>query len=457
MATTSTDLCRVVVVTPRGPVEMALPVGVAVCDLLPTLVHHANGGRPNAGDDWVLQRFGDTPLDEERTPAELKIRDGETLHLRVRDDTLPAVHFDDLIDGVAAGMRRRRDHWLDWMTRRSLFAVAGLALLAGLAMLTLDGPAYARGGTAAAMAVLLLAGAVAGSRAFDEASAGVLFGAAAIPYAALAGALLVTAPLPPAVATPNTFAAASAGGLAALLAAGAVGVARPAFLSVVLACASLVAGGLLATVFGLAAWQAAAVIGAAAITASTMIPTAAFWLARLRLPALPTGPDDLAADVEPYPVARLLDRTAAADRYMTAMFTATGAVLAAALVLLARAGGATTVALTLAICGVLLLRARAMTSAWQRLSTLVPALLGIGMLVMHLAASPVWAVRLYWLAITLAGAGAAVAAARLLPGRRLVPHWGRIGDLLEYVVAIAVLPLTLALLGVFGWAKSLGG
>jgi type VII secretion integral membrane protein EccD len=453
----STDLCRVVLHTPSGPVEMALPTGVAICDLLPTLVHHTNGGRPNAGDDWMLQRFGEVPLDESRTPAELKIRDGETLHLRPRDDALPAVDFDDLIDGVATGMRRRRDRWRDWMTRRALLAVSGLALLVALVVLVIDGPAAARGLTAGAVSVALIIAGLVAARAFGEGTAAVLLGAAALPFAALAGALIVTAPLPPSFVAPNVFAAAAATGLAALLAAGAVGLARPAFGAVVLCCAAAHAGGLLVTVTALTAEQAAGIVAATAVSVGALIPRAAFWAARLRLPALPTGPEDLSADVEPYAVAHLLDRAAVADRYMTAMFSAAGGVLAATLALLASAGGATAVSLALAISGVLLLRARSMTSAWQRLSTLAPAVLGLALLVVHFASDPRWPVRVGWLAVALAAAGSGVAGARLLPGRRLLPHWGRIGDIAEYVVAIAVLPLTLGLLGVFGWARALAG
>jgi type VII secretion integral membrane protein EccD len=458
---TASDMCRVVLATPSGAVEMALPAGVPICDLLPTLVHHVNSvaeqGQRNHGEDWVLQRFGGSPLDEERTPAELKIRDGETLHLRVRDDALPAVHFDDLVDGVATGMRRRKDRWRDWMTRRALLAVCALGLLVGLAVLMLDGPVGPRAAAAGAVALGLIAGGVVASRAFGDAAAAALLGAAGVAYAAWGGLLGVTAPLAPRLATPNVFAAAAGAGLAALLAATAIGAARAAFAAVALAALAAVSGGLLATLGGLAGWQAGAIVGAVAVTASAFVPTAAFWLAKLRLPALPTGPDDLAADVEPYPVGPLLERAAAADRYMTAMFSAAGVVAAAALALLAPVGGPTEVALTVAVSGVLLLRARAMTSAWQRLAAIGPATLGLALLVLRFAAEPVWAVRLYWLAIALGAAGAAAVAARLLPGRLLVPHWGRAGDIAEFLVSTAVLPLTLGTLGVFGWARSLAG
>jgi type VII secretion integral membrane protein EccD len=451
-----TQVCRVVLVTPSGPVDMALPTGVAICDLLPTLVHHVKGGRPNAGDDWVLQRLGEPPLEEASTPAELGVRDGELLHLRPRDDALPVVHFDDLVDGVAAGMRRRRDRWRDWMTRRALLAASGLALLVGLAVLALDGPAGARAAAAGGVAVALVVGGAIAARAFGDHAAAALLGAGAVPYAGLAGALAVTAPLPPSLAAANVVGAGAAAGLAAVAAAAVGGVARPGLGAVTAATAALACGGLLAAT-GLTAWQAGAVMAASAVTAGTVIPTVAFWLAKLRLPALPTGPDDLAADVEPYAVGQLLDRAAAADRYMTAMFATAGTVTAAGLALLAPAGGATQTVLTLAVCGVLLLRARSMAGAWQRLSALVPALAGLGLLVVHYASGPAWLVRLYWLVVVLGAAGVAMALARVLPGRRLLPYWGRAGDIAEYIVAIAIVPLTLAALGVLGWARSLAG
>jgi type VII secretion integral membrane protein EccD len=452
-----TAACRVVLVTPSGPVDMALPAGVAVCDLLPTLVHHAKGGRPNAGDDWVLQRLGEAPLEEARTLEELGIRDGEMLHLRPREDALPAVHFDDLVDGVATGMRRRKDRWRDWMTRRALLGVCGLALLVGLVVLGLDGPVPARAAAAGTVAGGLVVAGMVASRAFGDAAAGVLLGAGAVGYAGLAGALAVTAPLPPALSAANALAAGATAGLAAVAAAAVGGVARPAFAAVAVAAEALAGGGLLAAAAGLTAWQAGSVLAVVAVTASTPIPTLAFWLAKLRLPALPTGPEDLAADVEPYAVGQLLDRAAAADRYMTAMFAAGGVVTTAGLALLAPAGGPTQTALALAVCGVLLLRARSMASAWQRMSTLAPAVAGLSLLVVHYASGPAWLMRMCWLAIVLGAAGAAAALARVLPGRRLVPYWGRAGDIAEYVVAIAMVPLTLALLGVLGWARALTG
>jgi len=47
--------------------------------------------------------------------------------------------------------------------------------------------------------------------------------------------------------------------------------------------------------------------------------------------------------------------------------------------------------------------------------------------------------------------------ARVLPDRRLHPVWGRFADIAEWVAAIALIPLILAELGVFAWARGLGG
>ena len=46
------------------------------------------------------------------------------------------------------------------------------------------------------------------------------------------------------------------------------------------------------------------------------------------------------------------------------------------------------------------------------------------------------------------------AAERALPGHKLLPHWGRAGDLLQTLAAAALLPLTLWLLNVYYFVRS---
>ena len=56
-----------------------------------------------------------------------------------------------------------------------------------------------------------------------------------------------------------------------------------------------------------------------------------------------------------------------------------------------------------------------------------------------------------------AAAAVAAVAAWTVPGRRLVPYWGRAGDLLHTGVAIALIPLALAATGVYHLIRGISG
>jgi hypothetical protein len=43
-----------------------------------------------------------------------------------------------------------------------------------------------------------------------------------------------------------------------------------------------------------------------------------------------------------------------------------------------------------------------------------------------------------------------------VPGRRLVPYWGRAAEILHSLVAISLLPLVLWVLGVYGELRAIG-
>jgi hypothetical protein len=47
--------------------------------------------------------------------------------------------------------------------------------------------------------------------------------------------------------------------------------------------------------------------------------------------------------------------------------------------------------------------------------------------------------------------------ARRLPGRRLLPYWGRLADLAQTALALAVAPLALWVLDAFRYAHDLAG
>ncbi|WP_257135459.1 EsaB/YukD family protein, partial [Streptomyces sp. b94] len=167
-------LCRLTVMTPDRTVELAVPTDIVLADLLPTIVDHGGTDLFERGvqaGGWVLQRVGQDPLDEERTLGDLGLRDGETVHLRLRGDALPEIHYDDLVDGLSGKLRQRADSWRPVWSHHLMTGLALSALATGLLLLLLPGPSGLRALCAAATAVVLLAGAAAASRAVGDVGA----------------------------------------------------------------------------------------------------------------------------------------------------------------------------------------------------------------------------------------------------------------------------------------------
>src|SRR4029450_2274477 len=85
------EMCRLVIRGPGRQIEVAVPVGVVVADLLPALLHHLGENLADTGlahRGWVLQRLGGPPLDEDSSVANLGLRDGEAVYLRPRSDQI---------------------------------------------------------------------------------------------------------------------------------------------------------------------------------------------------------------------------------------------------------------------------------------------------------------------------------------------------------------------------------
>jgi type VII secretion integral membrane protein EccD len=183
------------------------------------------------------------------------------------------------------------------------------------------------------------------------------------------------------------------------------------------------------------------------------VPISGFRLARMRLPILPRTPEELQQDLDPIASDALLDRAAVADQFVTALFAGIGLVCAGALTTITREGGWAAPATALTICAALLLRSRVMAGAWARLTAITPACYGVGLLT-------VGAVREDPRSMVIVLAGLIVLAALMLlgaermPGKRLLPYWGRAADLTESALAIALPMLLLAMLHAYGYARS---
>ncbi|MET8708238.1 type VII secretion integral membrane protein EccD [Streptomyces californicus] len=459
------ELCRLTVRAPARSIDLAVPADVPVADLLPAVLGYAGDNLEEAGIDhggWVLQRLGGEPLDEERTLDSYGLRDGDTLYLRPRADALPEVHLDDLVDGIATTMR---DHPFGWTPKVSRWVLLGIvvAVLAGgvLVIAWPGGSSLSRSVFATAAGLLLLAGAGAASRAVGDAGAGAALGFMVGPYLALAGWLLPGGELsgPHAYETLGArllaASAAMAGG--AVLALAVVAAFAALFLSVAVVSLFAAVAAVLLLTTDLAPVHAAGILAVLAVVLGAFVPSLAFRMSGMRMPPLPTNAQQLQEGIEPHAASAVSARAVLADGWMTSLYGAVGLVGAACVVILARERELAEIIMTVALCLLLVLHARGLGNIWQRMSLVVPGVVGLILLVLVAAPAASSGNRLVTAAGLLAAAAAVAIAAWTVPGRRLVPYWGRAGEILHSALAIAVLPLALWVLGVYGALRAING
>ncbi|MEV0699368.1 type VII secretion integral membrane protein EccD [Saccharopolyspora sp. NPDC050389] len=452
---TVAGLCRLSIRSPDRNFDLAVPTDVPLIDLMPTIVSYAGTQVEEAGLEhggWLLQDVGGEPLDEEVTPETLGLYDGQALYLRSRQEAMPAVHFDDLVDGVATGMQERPGAWKPAATKRLLH---GLTLVAAGVIwlgLLLPGDSLVRSVAAGVVALLLLAAAGSASRAVGDAFAGTAFGVAAVPFFALAG-FLVPGPEATGMAALLAASATAAGGVVLALAAS--GTYPHAFLGVLVVCVFGVIMALLMLVTDTLA-EAVAATSVIAVVFGAFIPGLAFRVAGLRMPPLPTNSEQLQEGIDPHPSRNVLDRTVVADRYMTALYLAVGVICAAGVTGLLTEPGWPTYTMAGVLSAVLLLHGRDVGGVWHRLSVVVPGAYGFTVLVLALSTQELFGRLLVFVGVALVGV-ALMVAGWIVPGNRLVPYWGRAADILHVLLAVSLLPLMLLVLGVFAWIRAFNG
>ncbi|WP_447002030.1 type VII secretion integral membrane protein EccD [Saccharothrix isguenensis] len=451
----SGEMCRLAICGPTSRVELAVPAHVPIADLMPTVLGHLDPSLATSGlghGGWVLQRLGEPPLDEDQGTAAAGLYDGDLLHLRPRDDLLPMVDFDDLVDGVHTGLSRREDRWRPALTRRTCVALAGVCAVLAVVVAALAGSGTAVAIGAGALACGLLGGAAALAHAVGDRTSAVVFGAVSVVSAAVAGLAVPAGAAPPGEWTtgPGVLAAGVAVAVAAAAVRAVARVATSAFLAVSAAGALTAVGGAIAAFTDLGGTAAAAIVLTVALPLTKVVPTVATRMAGLAVEPVPTTTEEFQQGLDPLPSGDVLDRADRADAHLTAFLVALGALLGGGLVVVALGPVWDGAAFAGVVSVVLLLHSRELTGTWHRLSALAPGVVGLVVL------TGVWADRwgpTGWLCV-LCGlfllATAAVAGAHVLPGRRLVPRWGRWGDLAHWACALAVVPLLLSLTGVYG-------
>jgi type VII secretion integral membrane protein EccD len=451
-------LCRITVRAPGAALDLAVPTDIPLADLLPAIVGHAGGELAESGLEhggWVLQRIGGPPLDPEGTPQSLELREGEVLLLRPLTEALPPVRFDNLVDGVSATMRELPHAWSPQASRWALRGVLLAVLAAALVLLALaGGEPSSRSALAAGAALLALAGAGAAARVLDDLPGAVLLGLAAEPFAALAGSLAAGGGQP----GPRWLAASAAWCVAGALALTLVAACPVAFVpSVVAGVAALLGGALMTGVRDAGLDGAGAAVAVPAVVFGAFVPMLSFSLAGLRLPLLPTTPEQLQEGIAPYASEEVASRTRATDQWMTGLYAAVGAVCAACLVGLATDPGWAQGLAGGLLALLLVLHGRSLGNAWQRLSLVLPGALGAVLLAVCAARDHGTDTQLAAVAGLLAVGALIAVVAWTVPGRRVLPYWGRAGDILQSVAAVGLLPAVLWVLDVYGRLRGIRG
>lgn len=453
------EMCRLTICGPTSRVELAVPAHVPVVDLMPTVLGHLDPSLATTGlghGGWVLQRLGEAPLDEEHGTAAAGLYDGDILHLRPRDDQLPIADFDDLVDGVHTGLTGRSDTWSPTLTRRVCLGLAGLCGLLAVLVTAGSGAGLVSVVSSAVVGVLLVGGAVALDRLLDDAGAAVTLGVAGVLAVGIAGMALPSGGASPALwfTGPGVLAASVAIAVAATVSRSALTRAQPGFTAVAVGGVLTAAACVLDLVVGLGGPATAAVLITVVLAMTRVAPQVAAWLGGLVAEPVPTTPEGFQQGLDPLPGQEVLDKAAVANQYVTAFMLVLGAVGTGALLVVSSQPRWDTLTLACAVSVLLLLQSRELNGAWHRASTLVPAVAAlISVLLGWTDGLPLFG-RLCVAIGLLALAGNAIAGGQVLPGRQLVPKWGRWGDILHWLCALSVLPVVLSITGFYGLVAS---
>jgi type VII secretion integral membrane protein EccD len=462
-------LARVTISTPRRKLDVALPAHVPLAELLPEVLRHAGDGLADDGErhgGWVLRRADGAALAVGQALHPQGVRDGALLFLVPARLQWTEIRYDDVVEAIADGARRRGASWSPGATRVAGLALAALPVAAGLFAVARTGS----GALAAVAASVLLVAAAAASRMHRDRPAAAVLAGYAMPYAFAAGAAISSGGVE---ATADGLVGGSVGLLLAALVAAVVVAAE------LRVCAAAALAGAFGALAGLAAPalppdDVAAILLTVLVCGVGLLPLATIRLARLPLPHLALPPDPATAgwpeDPTTWPShdggrpgrapdrpddARVFAAVARAEELLTGAVVGY-AVLAAGAALVLVVSGGLAGWLLVAVSGVaLLLRARLFAAVRQRVPMAAAGLVGLAALTAaSLAAAGPSVLEVVAVGGALAAA-ASVAAGLTYARRPPSPYVGRAADLLDTATVVAVVPITFAVLDLYELARTL--
>ncbi|WNF25946.1 type VII secretion integral membrane protein EccD [Streptomyces sp. C11-1] len=441
--------CRVALAGPRGRADLAVPFGVPLARLMPSLVRHAgeeigpDGGVEHGG--WVLRRDDGTRLDAARPLSAQNVHEGDLLFLAHGTEDTTGPLYDDVVEVIAEGGARAP--WSATGVRRGAAAFGTAAALGGAAALAVT-PGVLAGVLALVAAALTLGLAALVSRAFADVTAGTYAAVLAAPFAAVGAVVLLGGGFGAGHLLLVCAVVAVLGAGCPLLVGGGDGT----FAALVTAGVLAAPGALIALVWSTGPVRAASVTAALALAVTPLLPPLALRLAHLPGPRLAATAEELEDLPEPPEHEALAKRVAAARRLLSGLLAGACLVTGGGALVLLASGGLWPSALAGTLGLLALLRSRLFRATAQVGAAVAAGLAvlcgAVVCVVLRFAGGPVPLLAvLLPLCFVVAVVACAVA---VFSGRRgLNPRLARALDSIETLLLLAVVPLVLAVWNVY--------
>lgn len=462
-----TGLTRITVSAPRRRIDLVLPDHVPVSELLPTVLDYAGEGAADDGEKhggFDLRRTDGKTINPSQSMAMQQIRDGEILHLAPRHADWPEGEYDDVVEAIAAGAKVLGKPWDGNHTRIAGLSVAALASALTLFGLFSAGPPVSGswlgpGISSLVIAIALLAIGVALSRASGDSTAGATLGGLSLPFAAFGGYTVLGGGYPVAeFSTPQLMV-----GSAALLVFAVIG-----FYSVGEGLRVFAAGvfvgfiGLIASFLSFTNWTSAGVAAASVslvVAFLPSVPVLSMRFAKLPMPELPTSAKELVKDTPNPPKDEIFAKVLRADELLTGLLIGASISTVLCLYVVDRDGFPAAAPILVAVVGaVFLLRARLFPAIRQRVPLLAAGLISLIFLIddtvglfgegLHLIG-----LLVVILPVVIIGTASGILYSKRAPS----PYIGRIADIVDILMIVAVVPLASTAIGLFTFFRGLLG
>ncbi|GAA1194906.1 type VII secretion integral membrane protein EccD [Kitasatospora gansuensis] len=476
----TTGFCRVTVVAPDSRIDVALPEDVPLADIYPEVLRLSGQTQVDgAPTGFHLVRRDGTVLDSGLPLAAQQIRDGDLLSLRPFAESLPPAVYDDVADAIASAVAADRRFWGPELMRA--FGLVGAGVLLGLLGFALwfadlrhdmNGlPGILSG----VIAVVLVAFAGVRARVYQDHDAALALGLGSLPHALIAGSGIIAVST---VGDGPGRVQLLVGCVAMLVVSVLLVGLLPEKDSVFVASAFLAVAGTLASFAAVlmsdtSATDIAAVTAVAAVAAIGFLPSLSARFARLpvgfnapgQTSTRSAGYAEEASRSEAVQYERIAHQARRGHEVLVGLVGGCAAVLVGSCAVLGFSDRTWAELLALAVGMTTMLRARLFRYTGQVFALTIAGLAGLALLVIGLSlhtphfiltATSDTAVdlRTVWLAASIA-AGAAILTgiALVVPKSGVSPFWGRILDMIDSLMLIALVPLTLAVLDIYGLVR----